>query len=1303
MSWTSSKLSKLPDVTYPIWGHTATISGERDIVLFGGFDYSQDKPINTTFILNTAQSNGLTKPHSSGTVPPAMWGHTSTQVGRKMFVFGGNVQDNTQLNDMYQFNTINYSWSKPKPQGDIPLPRFGHTAILVYDSYILVFGGNHKSKPLNDIHIFHTERNSWSKLPTRANSGDSLNDNTNTNTTDECISSANGSPSSPTHHSFLSNSNQTPPLTPTQSTSPIGGNNIPPSFFVSRGRSATISHSSPIVGGGDNIGMSAASIQNNGIRNHHVSATGPTTAGTTTISNLSKSLNSDSLQHSQSSQPDPLSPRIQPTPRYFHSCNLIGSKAYIFGGFDGVQLYNDIYILNVDNLEWTKPMTFGDIPTPRCGHSCISIGPKLFMFGGSIQDPMTNPQCDNDLYVFDTESMVWTLIKANGLIPSPRTGHICLSISSRMLIIGGSEGVLNSKTKLPNNYYVLETLRLEFKSSRTKRNSSSSSSLYSSAPLTPQKTLLIDHQQQNTKSGGTIKDGADNLLFSLQESSAPTTPTSSSTLFSKISQESSSNHNLYQTNNSNNSSNSSNSSLQIPTTTTTTTTSTATTLQNLNQSFEKEGMSSSQTFLGSSKIHSPTGETCTSSCNLRFNILKGHLEETRIQLREEKEKRLRLERELDELKNNSGMMNNNTTSSVVQGNHLTRQAIELYEEIYNLWGFHDRRQRWRDMIEKDANQQLEMIKVKIDQFANLIGMDNISDRNSETEISDCTSDRSKCGNNNNNNTGGVHCDDMADDNSLSESADSFSPKKKDSIIYHGRSSSNPIPLLSSVIKKSNSNQQQQQSNQSQQQLQVPQNSQQQQQQQNQKGSQTTIFKLFKPKKNRISGQFKPVNETTTSSPTSEESMDYSAMKFTSPREDLSNSTSSNSMSNSIGASSINSSSNSFNQSLSNSINQSSSTSNINLANNTSNSNNDLSSSDLVDDGSTDDFEKNKVRKKLGKALKNMINKEKKELEKEKEKHEKERLEKERLEKEKLEKEKLEKERLEKERLEKEKLEKERIEKKQHKKLKLFGAGSKSNKESLPFKREIIEKLINHLEKNHAIDTEGIFRLSGNMDTVRTIVKSFAHEPNLNFEIHNISNALKHYLRLLDPPLIPYEFFLPLLEARKNEDAETIRGIIWKIPPDNRSILTQLAGLLVKISENCEVNRMNSKNLSIVFGPTILKPRTPTLDRMALMTETQLQSGIMQTFVEDFDYIFSENPTSGPKSFLQIDEEESISISSYSTPSSQSPTSSTPPPQSLNHNHHNNNNNTTSTTTTTTTTTSANPNNSDNNNNTEITS
>ncbi|KAF2074876.1 hypothetical protein CYY_003831 [Polysphondylium violaceum] len=1212
MSWGSFKLSKLQDVSFPVTGHTATIYGERDIVIFGGYDFSIDKPCNTTYILNTAQLNGLTKPTTSGTTPPPIYGHTATQIGRKMFVFGGNLTDNSQSKEMYQFNTSNYSWSKPKSQGEPPSSRYGHTASVIYDNYILIFGGNHKAKALNDIHIFHTERNTWTKIPGS--------------------SSTNDIPSSPIHSST--------PLSPT-SPSSSSSNNNPINIFLTqsspsipspsstRARSATISHDSALLGDlpsgpmGKKISLSESSPLHHHISLYESTPLSPTSSRSPSHGSIQFYINSNSSMNGD---------KMQIPPRYYHSCNVIGSKAYVFGGYDGTSLMNDMYVLNIDNLEWSCPPVRGDPPTPRCGHSSVSIGSRLFIFGGSVDEPAGTPHCNNDLYVFDTESFTWSLIKTSGINPSPRTGHVCLPISSRLLILGGSEGVLNSKSKIHNTYYVLETLKLDLKpviNSGGRRATAHSSSLinYSSSPsplsssssstpntpnstpLNPQRSLFNDikppltprttsisypSSTSNTNTNVTSNTNAtiDNLLFNLQmESLMPLSTTSPSSM------PTSPNANA-----------------------------------NDQQQQQPRGISVSGSIIEKSSTTTTAdgGGACPSNpCNLKFDILKSHYQELKLKMNEEQAKRLKLEKELELLKSNQPYHQQPSSSLNA------KQILDIYEDIYHLWGSYEKKQR-------ESHQYLEQIKSKMDQLSNIVlGMEP-SDEN------DYIVDRIEQIQHNINNS--AINDNSSDIEQPNQSDYSLSPPKKKENISHSRSTSNPIPGLIKKKDDMNSNNSNSSNNNN--------------SNNNNTKSAQKLFKYLMPsKKNRLSGSFKPVDGTETPNDIDVTKLSNlnNAIMAANIQDTFDN--------NNDETSSIHSTSSCNNlASLDSSINSTTTTttsSGHSIPNNSSMTN--LHSA--LNQEELEEHEKNKVRKKLGKALKQMIYKEK--------------MEKERLEKEK-EKQEREKEK-EKERLEKKRKSKsEKLEKK-HKKIKLFSTSSSKSKESMPFRRDVIEKVIAHLRKN-CLEVEGIFRLSGNMDTVRGIVKSFngQNEPNLNFEVHNVSNALKHYLRLIEPPLIPHEFFLPLLDARKNEDAETIRNIFWKIPADNRIVLTLLVDLLVKISEHSDVNKMNSKNLSIVFGPTILKPRTPTTDRMALMTETQLQCGIMQTFIEDFSYIFSENPTSGPKSFLQVDDEDdsslSMSSSTYSTPpTSTSPiqSSTSPPMNNENTNNNNNNNNTTS--------------------------
>ncbi|EGC36354.1 hypothetical protein DICPUDRAFT_77981 [Dictyostelium purpureum] len=1272
MNWTSNKLSKLPDHSLTVWGHSSTSNGEKEIVIFGGYDYCTDKPTNTTYILNIGQSNSLIKPTVSGALPPPMYGHSSIQVGKKMFIFGGNLQDNTQSSDMYQFNTTNYSWSKPKLNSvsDPPRARFGHSAALLSDHYILIFGGVHLGPGgaktiLNDMHIFNTDRNCWAKT----------NDH-------------NGMPS-------LDSPPTASPRTPTSSSSSTlnGINNAkdsPYSIVSFRGRSATISghnmnNTSPNINSSNGLSSSNSNNQQssqqqqplNHLLQHFSHLHGNAIPNLPLQPNLQTLGNSDTITPpltpsgilDLNKSPLSLSQRISngscgnitlgfskvqsPPPRYFHSCSPINNRVYIFGGYSGSQLLNDLYILNIESMEWIQPHPKGDIPSPRAGHTSAVIGNNRYIavFGGTVEGDPSNPNnahCDNELFLFDVETFIWTQIKTTGTLPSPRTGHICQAIGSKVFIVGGTEAILNNKSKIHNNnYYTLETLHGNNNPTNVSAKPRSGSTSSFSTPLVSQKYLFSSSGSSgdNSPNGSRLsfKDGADNLLVSLQESSPSSSPSSS-----KLDLSPKSNNPL---------------------------------------------SSSGGAIRGEFLRHFTTS-------SLNGNLLKDSYADIKRKYQDEREKRIEFEKEIELLKIKhqqeiynlqQQLQQQQQQYQMNQGDSIltSQQILAIYNDIFEMWSYIDKNLRNRENIDVKLDHIYEILKNKIDHFTQLIGMESFLDDQKSTY-----SDTNIFMNNNNNNNNSTNSipnmirDDTSETSQHSQQstdlqANDPSPRKKDAV-HHSRSVSNPIPFLSQIVKargtnnpNSNSNSLNEQTLSVQQQLHhshnnlhtyinqckdttSPTNSNlinnlngttnnnNSNNTNNVKEKTPKIFKRLILKKNRASGVFKPL---ATSADSDELNHNQSQQQL----DDLiSEEFEPNSLSSSVSTNTLSTGTN---------------------------------------NGTIEEieaFEKNKQRKRLGKTLKQMINKQEKEkiekekLDKEKEKQEKaekekaekekekaekekEKAEKEKEKQEKLEKERLEKEKAEKEK-EKEKLEKEKAEKK-HKKIKgLFGSRS-SSKESLPFKRDVIEKVIVHLREN-SLNTEGIFRLSGNMDTVRGIVKSFVQhaEPNLSFEIHNISNALKHYLRALDPPLIPYEFFSPLLDARRNEDAETIRNIFWKIPADNRIVLTQLAELMVLISENSNVNKMNSKNLSIVFGPTILKPRTPTLDRMALMNETQLQCGIIQTFIEDFHYIFSEFPTSGPKSFNQDNEDdenntnnnEEVTVSSYSTPSNNTPSSPSPP-------------------------------------------
>ena len=71
----------------------------------------------------------------------------------KLFVFGGQDDDNNKLGDLWCYDMSKCGWSQIKcNEGDYwPCPRSGHSAV-VWNSKMYIFGGIYElTKELNDL------------------------------------------------------------------------------------------------------------------------------------------------------------------------------------------------------------------------------------------------------------------------------------------------------------------------------------------------------------------------------------------------------------------------------------------------------------------------------------------------------------------------------------------------------------------------------------------------------------------------------------------------------------------------------------------------------------------------------------------------------------------------------------------------------------------------------------------------------------------------------------------------------------------------------------------------------------------------------------------------------------------------------------------------------------------------------------------------------------------------------------------------------------------------------------------------
>ncbi|GFY91934.1 acyl-CoA binding protein 4 [Actinidia rufa] len=118
------------------------------------------------------------------------------------------------------------------------------------------------------------------------------------------------------------------------------------------------------------------------------------------------------------------------------SVTLVGTSLVIFGGQDANRsLLNDLHILDLETMTWDEIDAVGVPPSPRSDHTAAVHAERyLLIFGGG-----SHATCFNDLHVLDLQAMEWSRPTQQGEIPSPRAGHAGVTVGENWFIVGGGD------------------------------------------------------------------------------------------------------------------------------------------------------------------------------------------------------------------------------------------------------------------------------------------------------------------------------------------------------------------------------------------------------------------------------------------------------------------------------------------------------------------------------------------------------------------------------------------------------------------------------------------------------------------------------------------------------------------------------------------------------------------------------------------------------------------------------------------------------------------------------------------------
>ncbi|KAF7791577.1 hypothetical protein EIP86_002593 [Pleurotus ostreatoroseus] len=305
--------------THGLRAHSVTLV-ENVAWIFGGCDEKGCWADVWTFHIESMQ---WANPETTGDVPPPCRAHTATLVDRRIVVFGGG-EGPVYYNTIYALDTVTRRWARPTfpPGTALPPPRRAHTAVL-YRARVYVFGGGNGTQALNDLWALDVgasgavERMRWEQLQTR-------------------------------------------------------------------GR--------------------------------------------------------------------------KPSPRGYHTANLVGNVMVVMGGSDGRECFSDMWCLNMDNLTWSQIKL--STVYRRLSHTATQVGSYLFVWGGHdgtsytselllfnlgkfpplLSTPRLTYRSLTSLLHFPIVSLSFETRQVAGRAPSARGYHAALQTDGRVFVFGGFNG-----------------------------------------------------------------------------------------------------------------------------------------------------------------------------------------------------------------------------------------------------------------------------------------------------------------------------------------------------------------------------------------------------------------------------------------------------------------------------------------------------------------------------------------------------------------------------------------------------------------------------------------------------------------------------------------------------------------------------------------------------------------------------------------------------------------------------------------------------------------------------------------------
>ncbi|XP_076461270.1 rho GTPase-activating protein 12-like isoform X2 [Babylonia areolata] len=165
-------------------------------------------------------------------------------------------------------------------------------------------------------------------------------------------------------------------------------------------------------------------------------------------------------------------------------------------------------------------------------------------------------------------------------------------------------------------------------------------------------------------------------------------------------------------------------------------------------------------------------------------------------------------------------------------------------------------------------------------------------------------------------------------------------------------------------------------------------------------------------------------------------------------------------------------------------------------------------------------------------------------------------------------------------------------------------------------------------ESKGLDHDGIYRISGNLAEIQRLryVVDKDDDHNLTeqqWDIHTLTGALKLFFRELKEPLFPFKCVDKFLTASKKETRKekmkAFKDALSSLPKVNHDTMRVLFQHLKNVVQHSAENRMQTQNVAIVFGPTLMWMDEGDFSNMAILTI--YQSKVVEFLLLEYDSLF----------------------------------------------------------------------------------